>query len=72
MLSLSNTVSGTVATWASVTNRSYSLERATNLAAVPAFSVVCSNLVGWDYRTSFTDTNARAPGRFFYRVRVER
>jgi hypothetical protein len=71
ILSLSNGVSGTAARWSSVTNRTYSLERAANLGNVPAFGLVRSNLAGLDGSTTFTDTNATGPGPFFYRVRVE-
>jgi hypothetical protein len=55
----------------SVTNRSYALERATNLGAVPAFSVLQSNIAGWPGTTSWTDTNSVGSAPRFHRVRVE-
>ena len=71
MLSATGAVSGVTVTWSSVTNRSYTLERATNLGAVPAFSVLQSNLAGLPDTTAWTDTNSLAPAPRFYRVRVE-
>ncbi|MGC3958206.1 MAG: choice-of-anchor Q domain-containing protein [Verrucomicrobiota bacterium] len=72
MLSISNTSSGIAVTWSSVTNRAYSLERATNLAASPAFGLVAqSNLTGLNGSTTITDTNSAGSGPFFYRVRVQ-
>ena len=58
-------------TWSSVTNRTYALERATNLGAGPAFSVLQSNLAGLPGTTSWTDTNAAGSTPRFYRVRVQ-
>jgi hypothetical protein len=58
-------------TWSSVTNRSYSLERATELGASPAFSLLRSNIVGQSGTTIFTDTNALTGAPCFYRIRVE-
>ena len=58
-------------TWSSVTNRSYALERATNLGGVPAFSVLQSNIAGLPGTTSWTDTNGVGSAPRFYRVRVE-
>ena len=65
-------VAGSVTlTWSSVTNRSYSVERATSLGASPAFSLLRSNIAGQSGTTSFTDTNAVSGPPPFYRVRVE-
>ena len=58
-------------TWSSVTNRTYALERATNLGAAPAFWLLQSNLAGLPGTTSWTDTNAAGSTPRFYRVRVE-
>jgi hypothetical protein len=71
LLNPSNDVSGIVVTWQSVTNRTYFLERTTNLAAATPFSLLTSNLVGQAGTTSYTDTNAVGPGPFFYRVGVQ-
>ncbi len=57
-------------TWTSVTNRTYTLEQATNLTGAPAFSVLRSNLIGLPGTTSWTDTNAPASSPRFYRLRV--
>ncbi len=72
MLSTTDTPLGIDVTWSSVTNRSYSLERATDLSAMPAFAAVRSNLSGLPDVTACTDTNFTGAGPFFYRVRVER
>ena len=62
---------GLTVSWQSVTNRTYFLERATNLGAATPFSLLTSNLVGQAGTTSYTDTNAVGPGPFFYRVGVQ-
>ena len=56
--------------WASVTNRTYTLEQATNLGGPPAFSVLRSNLLGLPGTTSWTDTNAPVSSPRFYQLRV--
>jgi hypothetical protein len=71
MVSVTNSTSGAIVSWASVANRSYSLERALNLGGPPpAFSVLQGNIPGLDGVTSFTDTNASGAGPCFYRVRL--
>lgn len=70
LLTPTNTASGLTVSWSSVANRLYSLERATNLAHSPAFSVLQSNIVGQAGVTTFLDTNTVKPGNFFYRVRI--
>jgi parallel beta-helix repeat protein len=57
-------------TWTSVTNRTYTLEQATNLNGTPAFSVLRSNLAGRPGTTSWTDTNAPVSSPRFYQLRV--
>jgi len=57
-------------TWTSVTNRTYTLEQATNLGGAPAFSVLRSNLAGLPGTTSWTDTNAPVSSPRFYQLRV--
>jgi len=59
-----------------VTNRSYFLERGTNLNAElgtgnAEFSLVVTNVAGQAGTTSFTDTNAAGRRVLFYRVGVE-
>ncbi len=63
--------SGIIVRWQSVTNRSYSLERSTDLGAQPPFQTLATNIPGQPDTTSYTDTNAVGPGPFFYRVGVE-
>jgi hypothetical protein len=72
MVSASNTVSGILVSWTGVTNRTYSLERTTNLASGSAFMVVQGNIPGLDGTLTITNTTATGPGPFFYRVRVDR
>ncbi len=62
---------GLVVTWQSAPNISYYLQRATNLSIQPAFQPLATNLPGQPGTTSFTDTNAPAPGLYFYRVGVQ-
>jgi hypothetical protein len=58
-------------TWQSVATRSYFIERATNLTAMPPFSLLATNIPGLSGQTSFTDTNVFGLGPFFYRLGVE-
>ena len=55
----------------SVSNRTCVLERATDLGAAPAFSLLTRNLVGPAGTISFIVTNPAGPGPFFCRVGVE-
>ena len=64
------TSSGVLLTWQSVPNRSYALEKATDLLARPCFSCVASNLPGATGITSFTDTNSTTTT--LYRLRLQR
>jgi hypothetical protein len=58
--------------WSSVSTRNYFLQRANgNVTGAPApFSTLQSNITGLSGVTSWTDTNAPAPGAF-YRVGVQ-
>jgi parallel beta-helix repeat protein len=62
---------GVTLTWASVTNRSYYVERATNLATLPGFSLLETDISGQPSTTSFTDTNSPEIGPALYRVGVQ-
>ena len=73
MLSPTSTTNspGLVVTWQSAPNINYYLQRATNLSSQPAFQPLATNLPGQTGTTSYTDTNAPAPGPYFYRVGVQ-
>jgi hypothetical protein len=60
---------GVVLTWQSALNRTYTLERAIDLAARPCFSCLATNIVGSSGTTSFTDTNSSC-GPMLYRIQV--
>ena len=64
--------SGVNVTWRSITNRSYFLERSTNLGVHPAFQPLASGIVGQAGTTTFTDTNAPGSAPIFYRVGTQR
>ena len=56
--------------WQSVPGVSYFLERATNLAMLPPFQLVATNIAGQLGTTTRTDTNAGAFSPLLYRVGV--
>ena len=55
--------------WSSVTNRSYFVQRATDLNVPAPFSLLQGNITGLAGSTSFMDTNA--PSAAYYRVGVQ-
>jgi len=69
MASATNSVSGLVVTWQSVSGITYYLQRSSDLAG--GFTSLVSNLVGQISITSYTDTTATNSGPYFYRVGVQ-
>ena len=65
---LTGGVSWVVVSWQSLTNRTYSVERSTNLGAAPPFQPLATGIIGQAGTTSYTDTNAPSAGPTFYRV----
>lgn len=70
LLSAARTGTDVTVTWQSVAGVSYFLERSTDLSATRPFTSLATNLPGQSGATSFTDTNASAASRLFYRVGV--
>jgi hypothetical protein len=66
-----NGASGTTVSWQSVSGRIYFLDRSSNLAGLPAFVTVQSNITAVSSITTVTDTNAVGVGPFFYRVGLQ-
>jgi hypothetical protein len=56
--------------WQSVSTRKYWVERASDLAAQPAFSTIATNLPGQAGIKTYTDNTAFGSGPFIYRVGV--
>jgi hypothetical protein len=69
LIATNNSISGVTVSWQSVSNRTYYLQRCSDLTA--SFATVQSNLVGQAGTTSFTDTTATNSNSFFYRVGVQ-
>lgn len=70
MLSASNSPSGILVTWQSVSGITYFLQRSTNFSLAPAFVTVANGIVGRIATTSFTDPGSTG-GPVFYRVGVQ-
>jgi len=70
LLSASSDGTNVTFSWQSVAGVSYFLERSTNLSATPPFTPLATGIPGQPGTTIFTDTNAVASLRLFYRVGV--
>jgi hypothetical protein len=62
---------GVLLRWTSVSNRSYYIERATNLVGTAVFSLLQANIQGLSGTTGFTDTNLVGAGLGYYRIGVQ-
>ena len=71
MYSPTNRPAGLVVSWQVVSNRTYYLQRATNLVGPGAFIIIASNLTKQAKSIQFTDTTATAQAPRFYRVGVQ-
>ncbi|HRZ38300.1 MAG TPA: choice-of-anchor Q domain-containing protein [Candidatus Paceibacterota bacterium] len=70
LLSVSTDRPNVTLRWPGVVGVSYSLERSTNLAASPPFTLLATNLLGQPGTMSFIDTDAAGLTPLFYRVGV--
>lgn len=57
--------------WPSVINRTYALERSTNLLNPSGFTCIASNLPGTSGTAGYFDNTATKGGSYFYRIRVQ-
>jgi hypothetical protein len=71
MLTPTKGASGLNLSWVSVGDRSYFLQRSTNLLAHPPFLTLASDIPGQVGTTTYSDTTAVGPGPFLYRVGIQ-
>jgi hypothetical protein len=67
----SSAPTGMLIRWQSATGILYAVDRGTNLALPLPFVNLASNIVGQTNSTTYIDTNAAAPGPYFYRIGVQ-
>jgi hypothetical protein len=70
MLSAKPVGTNVTVTWQSEAGVRYFLERGTNLAGHPAFSLLATNVLGQADTTTYTDTNAAGLSPRFYRLGI--
>jgi hypothetical protein len=71
MLTPTNSASGWILSWQSVSGVTYYLQRGVCVDGQPVFSCIQSNLAGQAGVMSCADTNCAGAGPFFYRVGVQ-
>ncbi|HSA17103.1 MAG TPA: thrombospondin type 3 repeat-containing protein [Kiritimatiellia bacterium] len=68
---LPDAVDGFVIRWQSVTGRTYSIQRGTNLMWRSSISLIADGICGQPDFTSHTDTTAETEGPYFYSIGIE-
>lgn len=63
--------SGIIVEWASVTGKWYTVQRSTNLASLPGFANIATNIPGMFPVTTYVDATATGSGPYYYRVQVQ-
>ncbi len=63
---------GATVSWQCIANKNYYLQRSTNLALLPAFTTIRSNISRiYETTINFQDTTATNGGSYFYRIGVQ-
>jgi hypothetical protein len=70
ILSVGSSDAGVAVSWQSITDRSYYLQRSTDIGGTPGFITVATNIVGLTNTTTYVDSNAIGSGPFFYRIGI--